>query len=179
MKYWRAVYLESSLEGTEKWPTEAEAFKLFWITPGVCQTNLGFLIQCVWVVVVFSHSVVSNSLWPHGQQHARLPCPSPFPRIFFNSCPLSQWCHPTISSSVIPFSSCLQSLQASGSFLMNQLFASGGQNIGASASKSVLPMNIQGWLPLGLKGNGKERFGWGPHKFAFSTTSQVMLMPVR
>ena len=120
---------------------------------------------------------MSDSLRPHGLQHSRPPYPSP--GVYWSSCPLSWWCHPTVSSSVIPFSSRLQSLQASGSFLMNQLFASGGQNIGASASTSVLPMNIQGWLPLGLKGNGKERFGWGPHKFAFLTTSQVMLMPVR
>ena len=96
----------------------------------------------------FSHSVVSDSLWPHGLQHARLPCPSPIPRACSNACPSSQWCHPTISSSVIPFSSCLQSFPASGSFPMSQLFSSGGQSIGASASASVLLMNIQDWLPL-------------------------------
>ena len=100
--------------------------------------------------VQFSCSVVSNSLWPHGLQHARLPCPSPTPRVYPNSCPLSRWCHPTISSSVIPFSSCLQSFPASGSFQMSQLFSSGGQSIGVSASTSVLPMNIQDWSPLGL-----------------------------
>ena len=88
-----------------------------------------------------------DSLWPHGLQQARLPCPSPTPRTYSNSCPLSQWCYPTISSSVIHFSSCLQSFPASGSFLVSQFF---GQNIGASASASVLPMNIQGWFPLGL-----------------------------
>ena len=92
---------------------------------------------------------MSDFLWPHGLQHARLPCPSPSPRLCSNSCPLSQWCHPTISSSVIPFF-CLQSFPASGPFLMSQLFASGGQNIGASASVSVFPMNIQNWFPLGL-----------------------------
>ena len=81
----------------------------------------------------------------HGLEHARLPCPSPNPEAYSNSCPLSQWCHPTISSSVIPFSSCLQSFPASGSFPMSQLFASGGQSIGASASTSVLPMNTQDW----------------------------------
>ena len=91
----------------------------------------------------FSRSVVSDSLRPHGLQHARLPCLSPTPGACSNSCPLSQWCHPTISSSVVPFSSCPQSFPASGSFLMSQLFASGGQSIGASASASVLPMNIQ------------------------------------
>ena len=92
--------------------------------------------------VQFSHSVVSNSLWPHGLQHARLPCPSPTPRPCSNSCPSSQWCHPTISSSVDPFSSCLQSFPASGSFPTSQFFASGDQSIGVSASASVLSMNI-------------------------------------
>ena len=100
----------------------------------------------------FSCSVMSNSLWPHGLHHARPPCPSPTPRIYSNSCPLSQWCHPTISSSVVPFSSCLQSFPASGSFLMSQFFASGGQSIGVSASASVLPMHIQDWFPLGWTG---------------------------
>ena len=97
---------------------------------------------------LFSHSVVSNSLRPHGLQHARLPCPSPSPGAGSNSCPSSQWCHPTISSSVVPFSSCLQSFLVSGSFLRSELFASGGQSIGASAAASVLPMNIQDWFPL-------------------------------
>ena len=99
--------------------------------------------------VQFSCSVMSDSLQPHGLQHARLPCPSPTPGVYSNSCPLSRWCHPIISSSVIPFSSCHQSFPASGSFQMNQLFASGSQSIGASASASVLPMNIQDWFPLG------------------------------
>ena len=99
--------------------------------------------------VQFSCSVMSNSLKPHGLQHARPPCPSPTPRICSNTCPLSQWCHPTISSSIVPFSSPLRSFPASGSFQMSQLFASGGQSIGVSASTSVLPMNIQGWFPLG------------------------------
>ena len=97
----------------------------------------------------FSCSVVSNSLQPHGLQHARLSCPSPTPRVCGNSCPLSQWCHPTISCSVVPFSSCLWSFPASGSF---QFFASGGQSIGVSASASVLSMNIQDWSPLGWTG---------------------------
>ena len=105
--------------------------------------------------VQFSHSVMSNSLRPHGLQHARPPCPSPTPGVHPNSSPLSQWCHPTISSSVIPFSSCLQSFPASGSFQMRQLFASGGQSMGVSASVSVLPRNIQGHFPLGL-------LGWSP-----------------
>ena len=102
--------------------------------------------------VQFSHSVVSDSLWPHGPQHARPPCPSPTPGACSNSCPLSQWCHPAISSSVIPFSSCLQSFPASGSFPMSQLFASGGPSTGASALASVLPMNSQDWFSLGLTG---------------------------
>ena len=102
--------------------------------------------------VQFIRSVVSNSLWPHEPQDARPPCPSSTPTVHPNLCPLSQWCHPTISASVIPFSSCPQSFPASGSFQMSQLFASGGQSIGASASASVLPMNIQGWFPLGLTG---------------------------
>ena len=101
--------------------------------------------------VHFSCSVVFNSLRPHGLHHARLPCPSPTPRTYSNSCPSSWWCHPTISSSVIPFSSCLQYFPASGSFPMSQ-FSSGGQSIEVSASASVLPMNIQDWFPLGLTG---------------------------
>ena len=91
---------------------------------------------------------MTNSLWPHGLQHTRPPCPSPTPGVYSNSCPLSWWCHPTISSSVIPFSPCLQSFPASGSFQMSQLFASGGQSIGVSASTSVLPMNTQDWFHL-------------------------------
>ena len=102
--------------------------------------------------VQFSHSVVSDSLPPHEPQHPRSPCLLPTPRVHPNSCPSSQWCHPAISSSVIPFSSCPQSLPASGSFPMSQLFASGGQSIGLSASPSVLPMNTQDWSPLGWTG---------------------------
>ena len=98
--------------------------------------------------VQFSCSVMSNLLWPHGLQHTRPPCPSPTPRIYSNSCPLSQWCHPNISSSVIPFSPSLLSFPASGSFPMSQLFASGSQNIGVSALTSFLPMNTQDWSPL-------------------------------
>ena len=102
--------------------------------------------------VQFSHSVMSDSLWPHGLQHTRPTCPLPIPRVYSNSCPLSRWCHPTISSSVVSFSSHLQSFPASGSFPMSQLFASGGQSIGVSASASVLPMNIQERFPLGWIG---------------------------
>ena len=97
--------------------------------------------------VQFSCSVVSDSLWPHELQHTRPPCPSPTQGVHSNSCALSQWCHPAISSSVIPFSSCPQSLPASGSFPMSQLFAWGGQSIGVSTSASVLPMNTQDWSP--------------------------------
>ena len=105
--------------------------------------------------VQFSHSVMSDSLRPHRLQHARLPCPSPTPGIYSNSCPLSQWCHPTISSSVVPFSSCLQSFPASGSFFDKSgflwfFFASGSQSIGVSATASALSMNIQDRCPLGL-----------------------------
>ena len=107
--------------------------------PGVCS-------------VQFSDWALSDSLWPHGLQHARLPGSSPTPGVYSNSCPLNWWCHPTISSSVIPFSSRLQSFPASGTFPMSQFFASGGQSIGVSASKSVLPMNIQDWFPLGWTG---------------------------
>ena len=99
--------------------------------------------------VQFNHSVMSDSLQPHGMQHTRLPCPSPTPGACSNSCLSSWWCHPTISSSVIPFSSCLQSFPASGSFPISWLFASGAQSTGASASASLLPMNMQDWFPLG------------------------------
>ena len=103
-------------------------------------------------------SVVSDSLWPHGLQHARPPCPSPTPRVYSDSCPLSQWCHPTISSSVITFSSCLQSSPVSGSFQMSQFFASGGKSIRTSASASVLPINIQDWFLLGFTWETHEQF---------------------
>ena len=95
---------------------------------------------------------MSDSLQPHGLQHTRLPCPSPTPRACSNLCPSSPWCHPTVSSSVVPFSFCLQSYPASGTFPMSQFFALGGQNTGASTLASVFPMNIQDWFPLGLAG---------------------------
>ena len=117
------------------------------------------LAHCVYLSISFSPSsvqficsVMSDSLWPHESQHASPPCPSPTPRAYSNSCPSSQWCHPTISSSVIPFFSCPQSFLASGSFPVSQLFASGGQSIGVSASASVLPMNTQDWSPSGWTG---------------------------
>ena len=107
---------------------------------------------CIFSSVQFTLSVMSNSLRPHGLQHARPPCPSPTPGVYSNSCSLSQWYHPTISSSVIPFSSCLQSFPTSGSFPTSQFFSSGGQSIGVSASTSVPPMNTQDWSPLGWTG---------------------------
>ena len=136
------LLLKSSLisafigEACEKWIISCH------INKQGCHSHQPFLL-------LFSHSVVSNSLWLHGLQNTRLPCPSQDPGACSNSCPLSQWCHPTISSSVVPFSSCPQSFPASGSFLMSQLFASGSQSIGALASGSVLLMNIQGWFSLG------------------------------
>ena len=111
-----------------------------------------YFISYIFSSIQFSHSVMSDSLWSHGLQHARPPCPSPTPGVHSDSCPLSWWCHPTISSSVVPFSSCLQPFPASGSFTMSQLFSSGDQSIGDSASTLVLPMNIQDWSPLGWTG---------------------------
>ena len=121
-----------------------------WFLPSVSYSFLytGFSSRSV----QFSCSVMSDSLQPHGLQHARLPCPSPTPGAYSNSCPSHWWCHPTISSSVVPFSSCLQSFPASGSFPMSQFFLSGGQSIEISALPSVLPMNIQDWFPLGWIG---------------------------
>ena len=114
-----------------------------------------YLFGCTFISFLLLHTVrfslvakLCLTLWPHGLQHARPPCPSPTPRAYSNSCPLSRWCHPTISSSVIPFSYCLQSFSASGYFLMSQFFTSGGQSIGVSASALVLSMNIQDWFPL-------------------------------
>ena len=124
---------------------------------------------------------MSNSLWPHGLQHTRPPCPSPTPGVYPNSCPLSWWCHPTISSSVVLFSSCPQYFPASGSFKMSQLFASGGQSIGVSVSTSVLPMNTQDWSPLewtgwiSLQSKGLSRF-FSKHQFFDVQFSSVQLL---
>ena len=118
--------------------------------------NLGVALNGKWIwplcSVQFSCSVVSNFLWPHGLQHARPSCPSPTPGVYSDFCPLRRWCHPTISSSVVPFSSCPQYFPASGSFQMIQLFTSGGQSVRVSASPSVLPTNILDWFPLGWTG---------------------------
>ena len=126
--------------------------EVFVVAHRIFSLHCGMWIFLVVALLLFSHSVMSDSLQPHGLQHTRLPCLSPTPRACLNSRPLSRWCHPTISSSVVPFSSCLQSFPASGSFPMSQLFTSGGQSVGASASALVLPMNIQDWFHLGLTG---------------------------
>ena len=118
----------------------------------VCSFHSVNIYWMVTMLLLLSHSVLSDFLWPHGLQHIRLPCPPLLPRVCSNSCPLSQWCHPTISSSVALFSSCPQSFPASGAFPMTGLFTSYGQSIGAPASASVLPVNIQGWFPLGWTG---------------------------
>ena len=137
------------------------------LTPPLCKWTVRRC--CLWIRKQafssdqFSCSVVSDSLWSHGPQNARALCPSPTPRVYWNSSSLSKWCHPTILSSIIPFSSCLQSFPATESFQMSQLFVSGGQNIGVSALVSVLPMNTQDWSPLGwtgwifLQSNGLSR----------------------
>ena len=137
-QYWSGVQLPSLRQ-------PAHRKKILGVT-----SQLNMLLQIS--SVQFSRSVVSDSLWPHGLQHPRPPYPSPTPGVYSNSCPLNRWCYPTISSSVVSFSSCLQSFPASGSFPMSQFFTSGGQSIGVSASASVLPMNIQDWFPLGWTG---------------------------
>ena len=125
---------------------------LTWITAQHCSW-MSLIAPCKYISSVqFSHSVVSDSLRPHELQHARPPCPPQTPGVHSNSCPSSQWCHPAISSSVVPFFSCPQFLPASGSFPMSQLFTWGGQSIRVSASASVLPMNTQDWSPLGWTG---------------------------
>ena len=117
-----------------------------------CQESASSSLVGIFSSVQFSRSVVSDSLWPHELQHARPPCPSLTPGVHSDSCPSSWWCHTAISSSVVPFSSCPQSLPASGSFPMSQLFTSGGQSIGVSALASGLPKNTQDWSPLGWTG---------------------------
>ena len=136
-----------------------------------CNKNKLCLYIVFFKIFQFSRSVVSNSLWPHGLQHARLPCPSPTPGAYSDSCPLIRWCHANMSAFVVPFSSCFQSFPASWCFPMSQFFPSGGQRIGVSASASVFPMNIQDWFPLGWT-------GWvslqskGLSKVSFNTTVQ-------
>ena len=163
------AHLLSELESlfpTALWPSHTQVLLPFKVRPlrrsfswcwtpslgspmgGLDPSLLGEHLYCCYSVVKLCPAL----LWPHELQHPRLPCPSLSPGVYSDSCPLSQWCHPTISSSVIPFSSCLQSVPASGSFPMNQLFASHDQNIGASASASVLALNIQSWFLFGLTG---------------------------
>ena len=122
--------------------------------------------------VQFSHSVMSDSFWPHGLQHARLPCPSSTPAAYSNSHPLNQWCHPTISSSGVPFSSYLQSFPESESFQKIHFFSSGGQSIGASASASVLSMSIQDWFPLGWTGFISLQSKWLSRVFSNTTVQK-------
>ena len=129
--------------------------------------------------VQFSRSVMSNSLWPHRLQHARLPCPSPTPGACSNTCPSSRWCHPTISSSVVPFSSCLQSLQASGYFPRSQFFASGGQSIETSASASIPPVNIHDWFPLGFSGMISLKSKWLSRVFSNTTVQKHQFFVVQ
>ena len=117
-----------------------------------CSISEFFPYISLFSCIQFSCSVVSDSLGPHGLHYTRPPCPSPTPRVYPNSCPLSRWCHPTSSSSVVPFSTCPQSFPASGPLQMSQLFATGGQSIGVNASTSVLPVNTQDWSPLGWTG---------------------------
>ena len=130
-------------------PLKSNNYLLFKLSPN---SGLSDVFSYLHWGYLFSRSVMSASLWPHGLQHTRLSCPSPSPKASSNSCPLSPWCHPTISSSVTLFSSCPQFFPASGSFPMSWLFTSGGQSIGTLASGSALPMTIQGWFPLELTG---------------------------
>ena len=132
----------------EGWRTVCSTFRQAGLSEVARWCSLITIFKNPFSSVQFSHSVVSDSLRPHELQHTRPPCPSPTPGVPLNSCPSSQWCHPAISSSVIPFSSCPQSLPASESFPMSQLFAWGGQSIGVSALASILPKNTQDWSPL-------------------------------
>ena len=144
-------HLGCFLEGLQEGPWEFHLNSLWLSYSSVKWDKDIYLLNLFLGLLLFSRYVMSNSLWPHELQHSRLPFPSLFPGVCPNSCPLSQWYHPSISSSVIPFSSYLQSFPASGSFLMSWLFASGGRSIGVSAS--VLAVNIQGWFALGLTGS--------------------------
>ena len=145
--------------------------------------NLKFLLTCLIVIskfssVQFSHSVASDSLRPHELQYARPPCPSPSPGVHSNSCPSNQWCHPAISSSVVPFSSCSQSLPASESFPMSQFFAWGGQSTGVSALGSFLPKNTQGWSPLEWTGWISLQLVWSKLSLFFPRPSAFLIFPI-
>ena len=151
----QSVCPENLLDRGASWATVHRVLKswtqLKWLSMNP-HIRINGSVMDLWGSVQFSCSVMSRSLQPHGPQHTRLPCPSPTPRAYSNLCSSSRWCHTTISSSVTTFSIGLQSFPASGSFLRSQFFASGGQSIRASASASVIQMNIQDWVPLGLTG---------------------------
>ena len=140
--------------------------------------NWYFVASSSFSSVQFSISVMSDSLWPHGLYHSRLPCPSPTLRVYSNSCPLSQWCHPIISSTVIPFSFCIQSFPASGPFQMSQFFALGGQNIGVSASASVLPMNTQDWWSIQFLSFIEPIFAWNVPMVSLIFLKRSLLFPI-
>ena len=139
------ILIQISTKELSSWPQKPFCHEVSW------QAESRVPLSSV-QILFFSHSVVSDSLRPHGRQHARLPCPSPSPRVCSNSCPLTQWCHPIIPFSVAPFFSCPQSFPVSGYLTLSRLSTSGGQSLGASASASVLPVNIQGWFPSGWTG---------------------------
>ena len=152
--WWRTPSSKSALKMalSSDFPSQVPLFPPRLTLHLIIITSQVYTFISSFVAVVVQSQVMSDSLWPHGLQHTRLPCPSPSPRVTLNSCPLSQWCHPPISSSAAPFSSCSQSFLASEAFPMSWLFASSRQIIGASTSASVLKMNIQGLLTLGLTG---------------------------
>ena len=158
---YEGLHIYQYTEGSEKFCNKRASLSqvsLIFLIDFTASHHFYRMLSFFWVLITivnwtlsvqFSRSVVSDYLQPHESQHARPPCPSPTPGVYSNSCPLSRWCHPAISSSVVPFSSCPQSLPASGSFPMSQLFAWTGQSIGVSLSASVLPMNTQDWSPSG------------------------------
>ena len=157
-RFWQIIWLFKVSSKREKEHWEFEMYLQWWHypVPPACKGFASIFLIYAWVQTLCLYfSLVTQlctTLRPHGLQHSRVPCPSPTPRAYSNSCPSHWWCHPTISSSVVPLSSHLQSFPASGSFPMSQLFTSGGQSIGFSASTSVLPVNIQDWFPLGWTG---------------------------
>ena len=173
-KHWKGpILVEKVQAGTRNY------LKMNW--PNTASNNSKKFLDIFITSVQFSCSVVSDSLWPQssGLQNTRTHCPSPTPRVYSNSYPLSQWCNPTISSSVISFSSCPQSFPASGSFQLSQLFASDGQNIGVSASTSVLPMNIQDSFPLGWTGWISLQSKWLSRGFSNTTLQKHQLFSVQ
>ena len=166
---WQSIGSPLPLERETKATTSLWPLWNIIISCGFIHLFIHIFIHSVISVNQFSHSVVSNSLWFHGLQHTKASCPLATLGVYSNSCPLSWWCHPTISSSVIPFSSCPQSFLASGSFQMSQFFTSGGQSTGVSASASVLPMNIQDWFPSGWTGWISLQSKWLSRVFSNTT----------